>query len=110
MANVMILPDGRNETIFDMRDFLRLLEEYMGFEARSWLEEWLADREDDAGYIEELEKEADGLRARHREVMEELRTHSETIARLIRGKEIDRKALSAAAGSIGCITGREAGR
>jgi hypothetical protein len=42
--------------------------------------------------------------------MTELRKESETIAGLIREKEIDRRALSAAAGNIGCITWREANR
>ena len=57
--------------------------------------------------IEDLEKEVEGLRARHKEVMQELRRQSETIAGLIREKEIDRKALSSAAGAIGSITWRE---
>lgn len=39
--------------------------------------------------------------------MAELRKQSETIAGLIREKDIDRRALSAAAGAIGCITWRE---
>ena len=105
MANVITLPDGRNETIFDEQDFLWLIDRYMGFDARCWLEDLLAGREDD--YIDDLEKEADRLYAHHKEVMTELRKESETIAGLIREKEIDRKALSAAAGSIGCITWRE---
>lgn len=107
MANVITLPDGRNETIFDERDFMDVLERYMGSEARLWLEDWLGENDDVADYIGDLEKEADGLRAHHKEVMAELRTHSETIAKLIREKEIDRKALSAEAGKIGCITWRE---
>ena len=110
MANVITLPDGRNETIFDEQDFMELVERYMGSDARRWLEGWLSEGDDDAAYIDDLEKEADGLRAHHREVMTELRTHSETIANLIRGKEIDRRALSTAAGNIGCITWREANR
>ena len=110
MANVITLPDGRNETIFSERDFMDVLERYMGPDARRWLEDWLGNNDDVADYIDDLEKEADGLRAHHREVMTELRTHSETITKLIRGKEIDRKALSAAAGIIGCITWREANR
>lgn len=110
MANVITLPDGRNETIFDERDFMDVLERYMGSEARLWLEDWLGENDDVADYIGDLEKEADGLRAHHKEVMEELRTHSETIAKLIREKDIDRKALSAAAGNIGCITWREVNR
>lgn len=110
MANVITLPDGRNETIFDERDFMDVLERYMGSEARLWLEDWLGENDDVADYIGDLEKEADGLRTHYREVMEELRAHSETIAKLIREKDIDRKALSAAAGSIGSITWREVNR
>ena len=110
MANVITLPDGRNETIFDERDFLNLVDGLMGSEARRWLEDWLGNNDDVADYIDDLEKEADGLRAHHREVMAELRKESETIAGLIRGKEIDRRALSTAAGNIGCITWREANR
>ncbi len=110
MANVITLPDGRNETIFGERDFMDLAERYMGPDARRWLEDRLAERDGDSGYIDDLEKETDSLRARHKEVMEELRKESETIAGLIREKEIDRRALSAAAGSICRITWREAGR
>ena len=107
MANVITLPDGRNETIFDEQDFLWLIDRYMGFDARCWLEDLLTGREDDS---DDLEKEADSLRARHKEVMEELRKESETIAGLIREKEIDRRALSTAAGNIGRITWREVNR
>ncbi len=107
MANVMQLPDSRIETIFGERDFLDLLETYMGSEARRWLEDWLGENDDMSDYIDDLEKESEGLRARHREVMESLRKQSETIAALIREKDIDRTALSAAAGIIGSITWRE---
>ena len=110
MANVITLPDGRNETIFDEQDFMELVERYMGSDAQHWLEDWLAERDGDSGYIDSLEKETDSLRAHHREVMTELRKESETIAGLIREKEIDRRALSTAAGNIGCITWREANR
>ena len=110
MANVITLPDGRNETIFDERSFMDLVEKYMGSDARCWLEGWLGNNDDVADYVDDLEKEADGLRAHHREVMTELRAQSETIAKLIREKEIDRKALSTAAGIIGSITWREVSR
>ena len=107
MVKVITLPDGRNETIFNERDFMELVDRYMGFEARRWLEEQLDGKDGNAGYIEDLEKEADELIAHHKEVMEELRKQSETIAGLVREKDIDRKALSAAAGTIGCVTWRE---
>lgn len=107
MADVIQLSDGSVHTLFDERDALDLIDRYMGMELRKWLEDWLSEDDDDAAYIDDLEKEAEGLRAHHKEVMAELRKQSETIAGLIREKEIDRKALSAAAGAIGCLTWRE---
>ena len=107
MADVIQLLDGSVYTIFDERDAMELIDRYMGMEMRKWLEDRLSESDDDVAYIEDLEKEADGLRAHHKEVMAELRKQSETIAGLIREKEIDRKALSAAAGAIGCLTWRE---
>ena len=107
MADVILLSDGSVHTVFTERDALELIDNCMGLEMRKWLEDRMSGDDDDAAYIEDLEKEADGLRARHREVMEELRRQSETIAWLIREKDIDRKALSAAAGAIGSITWRE---
>ena len=107
MADVIQLSDGSVHTVFDERDALDLIDRHMGLEMRKWVEGWLSESDDDVAYIEDLEKEADGLRAHHKEVMTELRKQSETIAGLIREKEIDRKALSAAAGAIGCLTWRE---
>jgi len=107
MADVIQLLDGSVHTLFDERDALELVDSCMGMEMRRWLENWISESDDDAAYIEDLEKEAEGLRAHHKEVMQELRRQSETIAGLIREKEIDRKALSSAAGAIGSITWRE---
>ena len=107
MEDVIQLSDGSVHTLFDERDALDLIDCCMGMEMRRWLENWMSEGDDDAAYIEDLEKEAEGLRVHHKEVMAELRQQSETIARLIREKEIDRKALSSAAGAIGSITWRE---
>ena len=62
------------------------------------------------GHISDLEKETDRLRMHHKEVMEELQKESAIIARLIRSREVDRRALSATAGNIGRITWREVSR
>ena len=107
MADVIQLSDGSVHTLFDERDALVLIDCYMGMEMRRWLENWMSEGDDDAAYIEYLEKECDRLRAHHKEVMGELRKQSETIAGLIREKDIDRRALSTAAGAIGCTTWRE---
>ena len=107
MADVIQLSDGSIHTIFDGRDALDLIDRRMGMEMRRWIEDWMSEGEGDADYIDYLEKEAEGLRTHHKEVMAGLRQQSETIAGLIREKEIDRKALSTAAGIISCTTWRE---
>lgn len=107
MADVITLKNGRNEIVFDERSFLDLVDEHMGPEARRWLEDWMAENDDDSDYIDDLEQELAGAKDHHKDVMTQLRQQSETIASLIREKEIDRKALSTAAGTIGTITWRE---
>ena len=59
MANTILLTNGRIETIFNERDFLELVDECMGSDAREWLEEHLAEKDGDANYVTYLEKEAD---------------------------------------------------
>ena len=107
MANVIQLKDGSIETVFNTRDLLDLIGNHMGFEIQRLLEERLEEPEFLELYIADLERDADDLRTRYKERMAELREQSETISRLIREKEIDRKALSAAAGAIGSLTWRE---
>ena len=106
MAAVIQLRDGGVETVFDLDGLLRLIDERMGDEARRWLEDWLSEREGDGDYIDDLESELKGAKEHHRDVICRLREQSETIARLIREKDIDRAALSHAAGIIGMITWR----
>lgn len=107
MAEVLQLSDGSNHTIFDIRDMMELIDAHLGYEARRWLEEYLAEDDDLGDYVLDLEKEVEGVRSHHQEVMHSLCEESEKIACLIRERDIDRKALSTAAGKIGTITWRE---
>ena len=107
MPSVIQLKSGQTETVFDLEGLLYLVEEHMGDEARRLLEDFTEPDDDAAEYIDSLEKENQRLRDHHREVMQALRAQSETIARLIREPEIDRKTLSTTAGVIGKITWRE---
>lgn len=107
VPSVIQLKSGQTETVFDLEGMLYLVEQHMGSDARCLLEEFTTPEEDDADYIADLEAEYKRYRDHHHEVMKELRELSETEARLIREKEIDRKALSAVAGQIGRITWRE---
>lgn len=110
MADVIQLLDGSVHTVFDDRDTLELVGTYMGWEIQRWLEARLSGGEGMEDYIDDLEKEVDSLRVHHKEVMAELRQHSEAIAALIREKNIDRKALSTEAGAVSCVTWREMNR
>ena len=107
VPSVIQLKSGQTETVFDLEDMMYLVEQHMGSDARCLLEELASPEGDDADYIADLEKENQQLRDHHHEVMVELRKLSETEARLIQEKEIDRKALSTVAGKIGTITWRE---
>lgn len=107
MADVIMTPDGKNETVFNLDDLLRLVEERMGYDARLLLEEYMTPESDNAEYIHYLEKEIEAQRKRRLDAMKALRKHSEAISRLIHVKEIDRRALSATAGAISLITWRE---
>ena len=107
MADVLELSDGSIHTVFDIRDVMELIDTHVGNEVRRWLEEYLTEDDDLGDYVSDLEKEVEGVRAHHREVMNSLRAESEKIACLIREKEIDRKQLSTVAGRIGTITWRE---
>ena len=107
MPQTVQLKTGKCVTIFDLEDLLNLIGQQMGDDARCLLEDYIADIEDPEQYASELEKEIEKLRGHHHEVMQELRALSETEARLIQEKEIDRKELSTVAGKIGTITWRE---
>ena len=107
MATTILLPDGKVETVFDLADLLRLIEDRMGWEARELLEEWIRPDSDAEEYIAYLEKEVEAQKARRLDAMKALRKQSETIAELIREKEIDRVKLSHAVGAISMITWRE---
>ncbi len=107
MANVIQLVDGSIHTLFHEWDILDLVDEQMGYEAREAIKDLLLEKDYDESCVEDLESELEGMKDHHREVMEQLQKQSETIAGLIREKEIDRKALSKVAGIIGSVTWRE---
>ena len=103
MATVIKLRDGSIHTIFDQQDAMDLIAERLGDEVLDWVIPDTADAE----YIQQLETENADLRAHHQEVMRALRALSETEAKLIQEKEINREALSSTVGMIGTITWRE---
>lgn len=107
MAEMIRLPDGSVSAVLCLRDFMELTGKWMGSEALAWLEGYLEDIRLDDRDVAELEKELEKQKDHNRQVMERLCNDAEEIAGLIRKKEIDRAALSAAAGRIGTICWRE---
>ena len=119
MAQIELL-DGSIHVVCGERDILSLVEEHMGLEVRLLIEDLIAKPDPNEGIekledgvkeddqcIEEIEKRLDGVRSHFRDVMKALREQSEVISGLIEKRNIDRAALSTAAGKIGEITWRE---
>lgn len=50
MADTLMLKNGRVETLFDFKDFLDLIDDYLGYDARHFLENYITDFEEDLRY------------------------------------------------------------
>ena len=50
MADTLMLKNGRVETLFDFKDFLDLIDDYLGYDARHFLENYMTDFEEDLRY------------------------------------------------------------
>ena len=56
MADTIKLADGSIHVVFDLNGFMELVDAHLGDEACSWLEEYLAEHEDNDEYIDECVK------------------------------------------------------
>lgn len=50
MADTLMLKNGRVETLFDFKDFLDLIDDYLGYDARHFLENYMTDFEENLRY------------------------------------------------------------
>lgn len=110
MSQIIKMPDGKDHIVIDLSDFLWLVDEYMGMEARSWLEEYLSETYGEADEIETLVDYYEKKLADRKEAAEEIRKEAEKLSGLICKKDLDRKAISGVAGRIGTLTYREVNR
>ena len=103
--------NGKVYTVFSLRDMMELIDEHMGLEFRTVLEEMLSE-----SYAEESEwavienehgKELDEIREHYHSVIEEIHEESKKLSELIRAPRLDRRAISSCAGRIGTISWRE---
>lgn len=103
----IVLKDKKVATILEPRHMLELVDEYMGYDARVWIEDYMTGADQETADVAAVEDWYEKRIDHYKQVIRELRTHSEKLAGLIREKELDRKAISHEAGQIGVITGRE---
>ena len=59
MADTLMLKNGRVETLFDFKDFLDLIDDYLGYDARHFLENYMTDFEENLRYELEYGAEED---------------------------------------------------
>lgn len=101
------LKDKKVATIMEPRHMLELVDEYMGYDARVWIEDYIAGADCQTADVAAMKTWYEKRIEHYQEVIRELRSHAEKLAGLIREKELNRVAISHEAGQIGVITGRE---
>lgn len=93
MPHTMELKDGTVTTLLQYKDFLELVDSYMGYEARRYLEEMqcdLAGLEKDMEYAEkEYERQGD----HQRNMLNNIREEAETLDALLLADRLDRKRI-----------------
>ncbi len=93
MPHTMGLKDGTVTTLLQYKDFLELVDSYMGYEARRYLEEMqcdLAGLEEDMEYAEkEYERQGD----HQRNVLNNIREEAEALDTLLLADRLDRKRI-----------------
>ena len=76
MPHTLTTSDGRNHTVFDEQDILRLVEEYAGRDVRGWIEDWMIKQaktlEDSKDEIKECQDEIDRLQDHQRLVLTDM--------------------------------------
>lgn len=114
MGSLIKLKDGTIATVLSGEDLLYLIEAQMGQEMKEAVVEWMNENDlqhaDDEECIHELNELISEDRARHKQVMEELRTEAATLSDLICQKDLDRRAISYTVGKITCLIGKEVGK
>lgn len=103
--------NGKVYTVFSLRDMMGLIDECMGNEFRTILEEMLSEtyaKESEWAVIEEEHrKELEAIREHYHGVIVDIRDQAEMLSGLIRAQRLNRSAISSCAGRIGTITWRE---
>lgn len=110
MAHVIEVK-GKAVVVFGLKDLMELIDQHMGMEFRTTLEETLtetyASEYEWAEILREHHSELDEIREHYHNVIRDIRDQSEELVGLIREKRLNRNAISKCAGKIGTLTWRE---
>lgn len=101
------LKDGSVHTLFELRDFLELVEDRMGYDAAKWLQTHVEQAEQAADYTQaKVDTDLTAYEAdlvSNREAFEAIRLEAATILGVLQGKRIDREKIAHAAKGIARI-------
>ena len=93
MPHTMELKDGTVTTLLQYKDFLELVDSYMGDEARRYLEEMQCDLDELVQDREYAEKEYERQGDHQRNVLDNIREEIEALDRLLLADRLDRKRI-----------------
>ena len=103
--------NGEVYTVLGIKDMMELIDQHMGAEFRTALQEMLSEtyaKESEWAVIEEEhKKELEEIREYYHGVIVDIRDQAEMLSELIRAQRLNRSAISSCAGRIGTITWRE---
>lgn len=110
MAHVIEVK-GKAAVVLGLKDLMELIDQHMGMEFRTALEETLSETYASEYKWAQIEREhrseLEEIREHYHNVIRDIRDQSEELAELIREKRLNRNAISKCAGKIGTITWRE---
>ena len=75
--------DGKQEVVLGMDDFVKLVGQHMGFEAETYLKNWLCEQKDCKAEVEAVEDQIDKMTTHTRNVYGELRSKLNELSNMI---------------------------
>ncbi len=104
---VLSLWDGTITTLFQFRDFLELVDFYMGYEAMNWLETHVNRLEEAAEYTTaKVETDIPGYEASlesNTRAFQDIQEEAAAIMEVLQGKRVDREKITHSVREIGRI-------
>jgi len=107
MNNLITLWDGRTTLVYNKHDMLYLVDEYMGSEARCWLEEYDQENSNAVEELDDMWKLYSKYKENYKSLIQEIQTESDKLFELLDKKRLNRQEISESVKSIRHILRRE---